>query len=100
MKYALGILSLVVVAALTSVSAQAACGGGGYKPTVGALKANDKAVSYETVSVEHRSSRLDGVQRDLDKAQAKLDSCQGDCDKEKRKLQEAKAKFDKKAAQV
>jgi hypothetical protein len=104
MQRAFRIFCFVGAAALASVSAQAACGGGGYKPALAAAKAQEaSATKSQEVSYtksDEKTSKLDGVQRDVDKAQLKLDNCQGDCDKERRKLAEAKAKYDKKAGEV
>ncbi len=91
MQRAFIFLGFVFGVTLLSVSAQAACGGGGFK-----------RVSQETTS-EYRvqevsSSNLDKLQRDVDKAQAKLDNCVGDCDSERRKLAEANAKLARRTA--
>ena len=94
MQRAISILTFMGMAAITGVSAHAACGGGGYKPATVAVKAHE--VAYTTKS-EEANPKLEGVQRDLDKAQLKFDNCQGDCDKERRKLDDAKAKYAKKA---
>jgi hypothetical protein len=94
---AFSILGLVGVAALTGVSAHAACGGGGYKAAP--ARAHQVSVT-ETVVVDEKASKLQGLQRDIDKAQAKLDHCDGDCEKERRKLQEARAKYARKAGEA
>lgn len=119
------LLSFVVLVAVTSISAQAACGGGGFKPSKGSPKKGDVVYVSSPTTVQagaqvstqttrsgaqlssqpvqqtvYRNPKLDGAQRDIDKAQEKLDRCVGDCEKERRKLDEAKAKYARKAAEV
>ncbi len=96
MQRALSILSIVGVAALASVSAHAACGGGGYKPSAASNKPHEASREKQS---EGKNSKLADAQRDVDKAQAKFDRCEGDCEKERRKLEEAKAKYAKKASE-
>jgi len=107
MQRTLGFLSFVVLVVVTSVSAQAACGGGGYKVVTPAVKVGSgKSVSVATSSTSSTqyasqpvyNSKLADAQKDIDKAQAKLDRCSGDCEKERRKLQEAQAKYARKVA--
>ncbi len=99
MQRAFAILAFMMLLAATSASVQAACGGGGYKPAAPTVRHEAQNVSYSTSS-SSSDSRLEGLQRDIDKAQAKLDRCTGNCDKERRKLEEAKAKYARKASEV
>ena len=94
MQRELKFLSFIVGGALISVSAHAACGGGGYQSaTVPAVHEVKHETYQESKSYVAHNTKLEGLQRDVEKAQTKLDNCEGDCDKERRKLEKAKAKL-------
>lgn len=95
MNHTMKLVCLAVGSALLSVSAHAACGGGGFKQAP--EPDHSEQVSKESKRQAERSAKLEKRQREIDKAQANLDRCQGPCDKERRKLEEAKAKYDKEA---
>jgi len=101
------IICVVGVTALASVSAQAACGGGGYKPSTTSPKVQvvkevsvTKAQNVGYLASDEHHPKLQSAQRDIDKAQTKLENCHGDCEKERRKLAEAKAKYARKASEL
>jgi hypothetical protein len=89
-------LVVLFVAGITSASANAACGGGGYTPSKSSKPSSHVSYTSNTGSSDqHRevAEKMDKLQNELDKAQMKLRNCSGECNKERRKVNEANEKL-------